>query len=110
MSQISVRTSGVRAFVVGLFLLLIGVHAVAQDITTLEKIGPVVRFERAGNAITLHCQDNSQVRLTVLAPDLIRVRTAFAKPIPARDHSWAIAKEDRKSDVYARTGPLSGDR
>jgi len=94
MSQISVRTSGVRAFVVGLFLLLIGVHAVAQDITTLEKIGPVVRFERAGNAITLHCQDNSQVRLTVLAPDLIRVRTAFAKPIPARDHSWAIAKEN----------------
>jgi len=29
----------------------------------------------------------------VLAPDLIRVRASFAKPIPARDHSWAIAKE-----------------
>ncbi|HEX5966639.1 MAG TPA: TIM-barrel domain-containing protein [Pyrinomonadaceae bacterium] len=94
MSQISIKTSCRRAFVIGLFLLLIGVHAVAQDITTLEKIGPVVRFERTGNAITLHCQDNSQVRVTVLAPDLIRVRAAFAKPLPTRDHSWAIAKEN----------------
>jgi alpha-glucosidase len=66
----------------------------AQDITTLEKIGPVVRFERSDKAVTLHCQDNSQVQLTILAPDLIRVRASFTKPIPARDHSWAIAKQD----------------
>jgi alpha-glucosidase len=66
----------------------------AQDITTLEKIGPVVRFEKSDKAVTLHCQDNSQVQLTILAPDLIRVRASFAKPIPTRDHSWAIAKQD----------------
>src|SRR5215207_240528 len=66
----------------------------AQDITTLEKIGPVVRFERTDKTVTLHCQDNSQVQLTILAPDLIRVRASFTKPIPARDHSWAIAKQD----------------
>ena len=89
----SIKTSCLRAFVVGLFF-LISVQAVAQDITPLEKIGPVVRVERAGNGVTLHCQDNSQVRLTVLAPDLVRVRAAFAKPLPTRDHSWAIAKED----------------
>src|SRR5215210_3467263 len=68
--------------------------ALAQDITTLEKIGPVVRFERTEKAVTLHCQDNSQVQLTILAPDLIRVRASFTKPIPQRDHSWAIAKEN----------------
>ena len=68
--------------------------AIAQDITTLEQIGPVVRFEKSANSVTLHCRDNSQVRLTILAPDLIRVRASFAKPIPAKDHSWAIAKEN----------------
>src|SRR5512145_3347877 len=51
----------------------------AQDITTLEKIGPVVRFEKTEKTVTLHCQDNSQVQLTVLAPDLIRVRAVFTK-------------------------------
>ncbi|MFS8084860.1 MAG: glycoside hydrolase family 31 protein, partial [Acidobacteriota bacterium] len=44
--------------------------------------------------VTLNCQDNSQVRIAVLAPDLIRVRASFTKPIPARDHSWAIAKDN----------------
>src|SRR5690348_554847 len=65
----------------------------AQDITTLEKIGPVVNLQRTEKGVTLSCQDNSQVQLTVLAPDLIRVRASFTKPIPARDHSWAIEKE-----------------
>ncbi|HEY6215855.1 MAG TPA: glycoside hydrolase family 31 protein [Pyrinomonadaceae bacterium] len=68
--------------------------ALAQDITTLEKIGPVVSVQRTDKGVTLNCHDNSQVQLTVLAPDLIRVRASFTKPIPARDHSWAIAKED----------------
>ncbi len=68
--------------------------ALAQDITTLETIGPVVRFEKTEKTVTLHCQDNSQVRLTILAPDLIRVRAAFTAPIPQKDHSWAIAKEN----------------
>jgi alpha-glucosidase len=79
------------------FLLLIAfltTSANAQDITTLEQIGPVVRYEKSNNAVTLHCRDNSQVRITILAPDLVRVRAAFTKPIPAKDHSWAIAKDD----------------
>jgi alpha-glucosidase len=66
---------------------------VAQDITRLEPVGPVTSFTRSEQGINLICQDNSQVRLTVLAPDLIRVRTSFAKPMPAKDHSWAIAKD-----------------
>jgi len=66
----------------------------AQDITTLEPIGTVVRVEKTEQSVTLHCRDNSQVRLTILAPDLIRVRAAFGKSIPTKDHSWAIAKEN----------------
>ena len=66
----------------------------AQDITTLDKIGPVVSLTKSDKAVTLNCQDNSQVQLTILAPDLIRVRASFTKPIPSKDHSWAIAKQD----------------
>jgi alpha-glucosidase len=66
----------------------------AQDVTALEKIGSVVSFAKSENSVTFNCRDNSQVQVTVLAPDLIRVRASFAKPIPARDHSWAIAKEN----------------
>jgi alpha-glucosidase len=65
-----------------------------QDITALEKIGPVTGFVRGDNGVILNCQDRSQVQLTVLAPDLIRVRASFTKPIPTKDHSWAIAKDN----------------
>ncbi|MDX6290142.1 MAG: hypothetical protein QOH42_1941, partial [Blastocatellia bacterium] len=51
----------------------------AQDITTLEKIGPVSNFIRNEQGVTFTCRDNSQVQLTVLAPDLIRVRASFTK-------------------------------
>jgi alpha-glucosidase len=68
--------------------------ASAQDITRLEKIGPVVSFTKSDKVVTFNCQDNSQVQLAVLAPDLVRIRASFARPIPARDHSWAIAKAD----------------
>src|SRR5215211_5287243 len=94
MNRTSIKTLCLRAFVVGLFWLCVVITAVAQDITTLEKIGPVVRFERTEKSVILHCQDNSQVQLTILAPDLIRVRASFTKPIPQKDHSWAIAREN----------------
>ncbi|HEY6120479.1 MAG TPA: TIM-barrel domain-containing protein [Pyrinomonadaceae bacterium] len=66
----------------------------AQDITLLTKIGRVVGFARTNDALVLNCEDHSQVRLTVLAPDLIRIRASFATAIPTRDHSWAIEKTD----------------
>jgi alpha-glucosidase len=66
----------------------------AQDITRLQKIGPVVSYTRTERGLILNCRDNSQVQLSILAPDLIRVRASFTKPIPAKDHSWAIAKDD----------------
>jgi hypothetical protein len=65
-----------------------------QDIVNgLEPIGPVVSFTKADSTVTFKCQDGSEVRVYLLAPDLIRVRTSFKKPLPARDHSWAIAKQ-----------------
>src|ERR1043165_3757477 len=65
----------------------------AQDITALDPIGPVASFQKTENTVTFKCRDNSQVQLTILAPDLIRVRAAFGKQIPATDHSWAIVKD-----------------
>jgi len=64
------------------------------DVTRLQKIGDAISFTRNENGITISCRDNSQVQLTVLAPDLIRVRAAFTKALPTKDHSWAIAKTD----------------
>src|ERR1700758_2768956 len=85
-----------RSLVVLLVFVCCALRVQAQeiDITRLEKIGPVTGFTRTDNGITLNCRDNSQVQLTVLAPDLIRVRASFTKSIPTKDHSWAIAKEN----------------
>ena len=82
-----------RLFLILLFLAGAGLTIRAQDITTLDKIGPVKSFARSDQSVTFTCRDNSQVQLTVLAPDLIRVRASFTKAIPSRDHSWAIATE-----------------
>ena len=79
------------AAIVSFFLACVTAIA-AQNITELEKIGPVVSFIRTESGVTFNCKENSQVQITVLAPDLVRVRASFAQPIPARDHSWAIAK------------------
>jgi alpha-glucosidase len=81
---------------VAIFLCVLGLVTVgrAQDITKLEKIGPVVSFTKSEKAVVFNCEDKSQVQVTLLAPDLVRIRAAFANPIPARDHSWAIAKTD----------------
>lgn len=68
--------------------------ASAQDITKLEKIGPVVSFTKSEKAVVFNCQDNSQVSVTLLASDLVRIRASFARPLPAKDHSWAIAKTE----------------
>src|SRR5438270_853994 len=68
--------------------------AKAQDfVQGLEPIGPVSSFTKTDAAVTFNCQDDSQVRISILAPDLIRVRASFRKALPARDHSWAIAKD-----------------
>jgi alpha-glucosidase len=77
-----------------LAIVLCAASVEAQDIVGgLEPIGPVSSFTKTETAVILNCQDGSQVRVSILAPDLIRVRASFKKPLPVRDHSWAIAKE-----------------
>ncbi len=95
-----------RTSLILLCLFVLASHCRAQDIASLEKIGPAVSFTRNDKGITLNCSDKSQVQLTVLAPDLIRVRAAFTKPLPARDHSWAIARDDWQPTQWSLTETL----
>jgi alpha-glucosidase len=59
-----------------------------------KPIGDVSRVARAGGSLLIDCTDRSQVQLSPLAPDLIRVRASFGRPLPAPNHSWAIEKTD----------------
>ena len=56
----------------------------------LQSIGAVVGFSRSTQGLVLSCADHSEVQLSILAPDLVRVRVAFGQALPAVDHSWAI--------------------
>lgn len=62
------------------------------DFNGLTPIGSSVSHFVTPYSIGVMCDDNSEVRFEVLAPDLIRVRASFGKPLPERDHSWAIDK------------------
>src|ERR1035441_10746130 len=75
-----------------LCLAMISGAAAAVDLAGLSAIGPVTSFTRTGSAVLLACADQSEVQISLLAPDLVRVRASFRKKLPARDHSWAIAK------------------
>src|SRR5260370_10084827 len=66
--------------------------AAAIDLNGLRSIGPVASLVKTDSDVTVTCADGSQVRIAVLAPDLIRVRAAFLGKLPDRDHSWAIEK------------------
>ena len=72
--------------------LLLSFAASAVDLNGLVPIGPMAGYTASGDGISITCTDQSQVRFQVLAADLIRVRASFGKPLPERDHSWAIAK------------------
>lgn len=66
----------------------------AIDLSGLEPIGPIANYIRTDAAVVFNCDDKSQVQITILAPDLVRVRAAFQKPLPPPRHSWAVAKTD----------------
>ncbi|MFL6275927.1 MAG: glycoside hydrolase family 31 protein [Blastocatellia bacterium] len=73
-------------------LFLVNVTGSAIDLAGLEPIGAVGSFSKSANGVLINCADGSQVQVSVLAADLVRVRASFKKPLPARDHSWAIAR------------------
>lgn len=74
--------------------------ATGVDFNGLTPIGSAVSHFATVDSITVLCDDRSEVRFEVLAPDLIRVRASFGKPLPERDHSWAI--EMTKLDSHAK--------
>jgi len=79
----------------GLALALIApAPAWAFSLDGQKPIGDVAHVSRAGASLLIDCTDRSQVLLSPLAADLVRVRASFGRPLPARDHSWAIAKTD----------------
>ena len=89
--------------------LLLSFAASAVDLNGLVPIGPMAAHTASGDGITITCTDQSQVRFQVLAADLIRVRASFGKPLPERDHSWAIARtswEAAKWTVREEPGDL----
>ena len=73
-------------------VLLLVKAATALDLNGLAPIEPLASYTTTRDTVTIACRDQSQVRLYILAPDLIRVRVSFRAPLPERDHSWAIAK------------------
>ncbi len=76
-----------------LAIVLCSTGADAQDfVGGMESIGPVSSFRKGDDSVTFSCRDGSEVRLSILAPDLVRVRASFGKALPATDHSWAIDK------------------
>ncbi|HEY3756174.1 MAG TPA: glycoside hydrolase family 31 protein [Opitutaceae bacterium] len=60
----------------------------------LTAIGSITQVRPIAGGADLTCADGSEVRVTALAPDLVRVRAAFRTVLPSRDDSWAIAKTD----------------
>jgi alpha-glucosidase len=81
-------------------LLSLALTASAIDFNGMTPIGSVVSHTDSRDGITVTCDDHSQVRFQVLAPDLVRVRATFGKPLPERDHSWAIAKTEWDSPKW----------
>src|SRR4051812_2111641 len=65
--------------------------AQALDLTGHQPIGAMQSWRREDSAVVLTCVDRSEVRIAILAPDLVRVRAAFRQALPERDHSWALA-------------------
>ncbi|MGA3028705.1 MAG: TIM-barrel domain-containing protein [Bryobacteraceae bacterium] len=59
--------------------------------TGFKGIGAVASARANGDAVTIVCTDQSQVRIEILASDLIRVRAAFGKALPEGPISAAIA-------------------
>jgi alpha-glucosidase len=64
----------------------------AADLAKLQSIGPASSFQRTAQGVVIECADRSQVRIDLLAADLVRVRAAFGQALTDHGPSWAIAK------------------
>ncbi len=83
-----------RTYALLLAALLWAAPVFATDFSGTTPIGAVDRVVRQDRGVELACRDGAKVQITVLAPDLVRVRTLFAGQPAEPDHSWAIARTD----------------
>jgi alpha-glucosidase len=82
----------INALKAALCAALICSPAAGVDLSGLRHVADVSSVARTESGVTLTCADQSEVRISVLAPDLVRVRAAFQRKLSDRDHSWAIEK------------------
>lgn len=80
------------AFVSLLFVACNESGQAAADLTNMQAIGAAQTVNKVADGMIIDCDDRSQIKVQVLAPDLVRVRVAFQKSLPEQDHSWAIAR------------------
>ncbi len=88
------------ALVASTLLLFAPAHLLALDWTSLAPISAISSHSRTDRALELRTADGTTVTLSVLAPDLIRVRTLFPGQPSSPDHSWAIAQTDWPSTTW----------
>lgn len=62
------------------------------DYMKLTPVGNVTSVDRDASGLLLRCADRSEVRVTPIAPDIVRVRASLGKPLASIDHSWAVEK------------------
>ncbi|MBI3885372.1 MAG: DUF4968 domain-containing protein [Opitutae bacterium] len=66
----------------------------AADGRGLAPLGPAEKVARMPQGAQVTCADGARVTVSILAADLVRVRTVFAGQPDEPDHSWAIARTD----------------
>ena len=59
-----------------------------------EPLGAVEKVVRTERGVELACAQGGALTISVLAPDLVRVRAKFPGQTLPLDHSWAVAKTD----------------
>lgn len=72
----------------------------AVDWRGLEPVGAAEKVSRTPQGVQVTCADGASVTVSVLASDLVRVRTIFAGQKDEPDHSWAIARTDWTSPTW----------
>jgi alpha-glucosidase len=88
------RTTSSFLSITVIFLAMGNPAPAAIDLAGMRTIGNAQTVTKMPDGVLIECDDHSQVRLRALAPDLVRVRTAFQKPLSQKDHSWAIARTE----------------
>ena len=74
--------------------LLVAPELPAAETSAPRPLGAVASVERLERGVRLACADGASLAVTLLAPDLVRVRARFPGQTPVKDHSWAVAKTD----------------